>query len=380
MRPRGHAGKILLALSVAAAGLAGLGFCSALHRARSTLERHAADRNQFLTEYMHRSPDRPCLFGDGEEGFAEVWYGQADRSFLKVMERGAYDINDPAEPGLDHLRKGTRCRKMEREWVNSLHDLLSAVCDRAGKLHSKGHDAEALERLRVVLAVIRDLELGDRHPRELAGIEMDAHALTLYLLEKHSLDASELRAHAEFLDRLETSRPDLLPAIHFKLDPWAFHKEPGWRHLFSDTLYQAAIARQTEAAFAAAKATLIPIEQRLQAIGRYPSTQPLWAVEEIFMIDGARRMYARLARVGVELAAQEREQGRFPDRLPPELLTCPNRGQALIYRPKEGLVYSPGFDQIDNGGTPVDPSQWTHWPDLRYKAKGDLVVRVRRKP
>jgi hypothetical protein len=337
-----------------------------------------------------RDPERPGLFGDGVPGDAWDAYTKAAEAFRRVMDKaGYYDVADPSEPGVEFLRRGAQAQAVsfrsdrllleKGRAASDLRDLLGVVNDLASRHHVKGRDGDALERVRLVLAVVRDLELHGRHPRELADVEMDAHEVSVFVLEKHALEPAELRAHAAFLDRLEELRPSLLPAIRFALDPALLRKEPGWRHLYSDTLCQAALVRETDAVFAVAESLVVPVEDRLRAIGRFPPSQVLWQVDEIFMIDGARRAYARLARLGVELAARERELGRFPESLPASLLRCPYSGLPLVYRPAEGMVYSPGFDLRDDGGTPVDPGQWTHWPQLRYKAKGDLVVRVRRK-
>ena len=333
----------------------------------------------FLTD-----PQRPPLLGEGEAGDAWDVYAEAAAAFRQVIEdKKYYDSNDPAEPGFDPLRRGARRRAVsfreERPEFPALRSLLTVVNGRAASLHRAGRDRDALERIRLVLAVVRDLELHGRHPREIADVEMDAHDMTFFVLEAHALEAADLREHAAFLDRLEERRPDLLPAIRFALDRGPeLRKPPGWRHFFSDMLQQAAWAQDADGAYTVAKSFVAPVEGRLQAIEGRIASGRAGTVEEIFMIDAARRMYARLARIGVELAAHEREQGRFPDSLPPGLLRCPYGGRPLVYRPAEGLVYSQGFDGVDDGGKVIVPD-WAHWPHLRYQAKGDLVVRVARK-
>lgn len=286
------------------------------------------------------------------------------------------------------------------------------LAGRVRHLHRMGNDREALETAFLGLMLAQDFGRTSQLLYSLIQCMIEGHIIesARTVLMDHSLSAADLEAAATLLDRLDAGRPDLIDAIvgegilirrgllHAPWDEWVdgrslfgrppVSSRPSWRCLFSERISRAEALgyheriveqlsglrsvppwRRAESALASLQDPERSANPLVRRVGTYyPST---------FRNDARTQLERTLLRVALAMAWYEVETGQPPARLE-ELLPrrlsriplCPMTGLPLAT--KDGRVWSPGENRVDDGGTPGVSDQ-THNED------GDVVWTVKRK-
>jgi hypothetical protein len=277
-------------------------------------------------------------------------------------------------------------------------------------LHEEGQDGPALEALTLGLALGHDT--GRSGPIVNQLVQIVCESIEAWgvrdLLSGHSLEAADLESFARKLDRLSDARPSVADSFavedalmrrtiveYGRGSPVAMSLNGfnnvwlrrSWRYFFSNRLALAGALGELEDAFRQARAVsgLAP-HLRAEAMrkdadrvmaSKNPVVLMLYpAVSKVYARDAFSQMELTLMRVATAIAWYESERGQPPEKLAdlvprylPRVPACPLTGMPLGYR--DGAVWSPGKNGIDDGGTPGRDND----PDAE---DGDVVWWVRR--
>jgi len=337
------------------------------------LERVEAEKAAELTR--EKLPDAITpLFADPLPDDASAYVTDAIRA---LGDPGALRKLTRSHPAVESLRKAFRCSRVERgPGYDNLALLDSTLFSSAEFARQEGHSGEALHLLILLLGMEQIWMRFDG-----ASLTADAAVEWSRVLDGHALDAADAKELCGLLDRLESSRPQLLEqarrqSLFRRIDALDFTQpdesgnapsgpDPGWRQLWTRRLVALEVLRIIDSDLRELTriCELPPHEQFDAALNlensipddrfRIQRRSAHWKlpVEPIeFRLESYLRMMLRMCRIATALAWYGVENGRKPERLEelvprylPRLEPCPVTGQPVRY--ERGTLISPGFEE-----------------------------------
>lgn len=382
-------------------------------RAAATLNRCRKEGKAKWAILTARSPERPVVLGEPEDGNAMDFYRQGflglDRLTADEKESipeidGTWEehrvpddqilraIYEKYEPELNLLQRGARQRSVDPAYppdpdlkmpeIGKSFVALRFLQGGMGLYHRLGNDLEAVELGLIGMALSQDMGrrsfvLGSMVQ---SSMEEQIHDSFRAILAEHQLGADALTSLARRLEALEKARPDLAEGIDWEegyvlnvlCDPrypnpksWTLPK-PTWRHLYSEAVMRAqAVNLLSEwlSIHRRARSKSVPERARakqealslLERSNNELARSSFAPYDTVFKVESRSLLEYRLCRVAVALARYEVDQGRFPSTLeelvPRYLSQIPKCPVSEIgLRYAPGKVWSVGKDGKDDGG------------------------------